>query len=129
MASRGTARGIAGRPPSRGCRRRSVSPIGPGVASIILSPMPEPSDADVKAYAARAWHLAAELKQDHWARELAERGPLATFEASQALLEHMRCLRPDWPSEAERSEDLAHHIALKRAIDRAAGAFPSATRR
>jgi len=84
---------------------------------------------DLRAYARRAWHLAAALKQEHWARELARRGPLATFEASEALREHMCRLRPDWPSERERREDLAHHIALKRAIDRAAGAFVSAARR
>ncbi len=84
---------------------------------------------DLRAYARRAWHLAAALKQEHWARELARRGPLATFEVSEALREHMCRLRPDWPSESERREDLAHHIALKRAIDRAAGAFVSAARR
>jgi len=41
----------------------------------------------------------------------------------------MRRLRPDWPSPEERSEDLAHHVALKRAIDRAAGAFLSTAHR
>jgi hypothetical protein len=91
--------------------------------------MTDPGDADIRAYAARGWRVAAALKHAHWARELAERGPLATFEAAQALREHMRRLRPDWPSEAERDEDLAHHIALKRAIDRAAGVFDSAIHR
>jgi hypothetical protein len=91
--------------------------------------MTEPSADDVKAYAARGWHVAAALEREHWARELAERGPLATFEVSQALREHMCRLRPDWPSERERQEDLAHHVALKRAIDRAAGAFRSAADR
>jgi hypothetical protein len=84
---------------------------------------------DVRAYARRAWHAAEALKQEHWAREVAERGRLATFEASQALWAHMRRVRPDWPSPEERREDLAHHIALKRAIDRAAGAFLSTARR
>jgi hypothetical protein len=78
---------------------------------------------DLRAYAQRAWHVAETLKQEHWAREVAARGPLATFEASEALWEHMRSLRPDWPSPDERREDLAHHIALKQLIDRAAGAF------
>ena len=91
--------------------------------------MREPSTADVRAYAARAWRLPAELEQEHWTRELIERGPLATFDVSQALLEHMRPVRPDWPSEAERREDPAHHVAPKRAIDGAARAFVSAARR
>ena len=60
-------------------------------------------------------------------REVAERGPLATFEASQTLWEHMRRLWPDWPSPEERRADLANHIALKRALDLAAGAFRAAT--
>ena len=85
--------------------------------------------ADLRAYARRAWHLAAAAKRAHWARELAGPGPLATFEASESLREHMCRVRPDWPSERERREDLEHHIALKRAIDRAAGVFVAASRR
>jgi len=77
-------------------------------------------------YAHRAWHVAGALEQDHWAREVAQRGPSATFEASQALWEHMRALRPDWPSDDERCQDLADHVALKRLIDRAASAFLAA---
>ena len=42
---------------------------------------------DLRACAQRAWHVAEALEQDHWAREVAPRGPLATFEASQALWE------------------------------------------
>jgi hypothetical protein len=83
----------------------------------------------LRAYAQRAWHVAEALEQEHWARELAERGPLATFEASQALWQHMRALRPDWPSDDERRQDLADHLALKRLIDRAASAFLAAAPR
>jgi hypothetical protein len=81
---------------------------------ILRDMTPEPLRAD----AHRAWHVAEALEQDHWAREVAQRGPLATFEASQALWEHMRALRPDWPSDDERRQDLADHVALK---DRAKG--------
>jgi hypothetical protein len=83
----------------------------------------------LRAYAGRAWARAAALKRAHWASEFAARGPTATFEAAQALREHMCALRPDWPTDRERREDLAHHVALKRAIDRAAGVFRAATRR
>ena len=85
-------------------------------------------DDDLRAYAQRPWSAAEALKQAHWARELSE-NPLATFEASQALWVHMRQVNPGWPSEAERQEDLAHHIALKRMIDRAAGVFLTAAGR
>jgi hypothetical protein len=85
--------------------------------------------ADLRAYAGRAWRVAETFKQDHWARETVERGPLATFEASQMLWQHMRALRPDWPSDDDRRQDLADHIALKQLIDRAAGAFLDAANR
>jgi hypothetical protein len=84
---------------------------------------------DLRAYARRDWRAAEVRKRDHWARELAERGALATFEASQALWEHVRCIRPDWPTPEERRADLAHHVALKRALDLAAGAFRSPAHR
>ena len=85
-------------------------------------------DDDLRAYARRPWHVAAALKQEHWAHELSS-NPLATFEASQALWVHMRQVDPGLPTEAELQADLAHHIALKRAIDRAAGVFLSAAGR
>jgi hypothetical protein len=84
---------------------------------------------DLRAYAQRPWHVLAALEQDHWARQLDARGPLATLEASQALWAHMRRVRPDWPTAEDRRDDSAHHVALKQAIDRAAGAFLAAARR
>jgi hypothetical protein len=36
----------------------------------------------------------------------------------------MRALQPDWPTARQRDEDLTFDIALKRALDRAANAFP-----
>jgi hypothetical protein len=87
------------------------------------------NDDDLRAYARRPWHVLAALERDHWARELATRGPLATLEASQALWTHVRSVRPGWPTQADRDDDLAHHVALKRAIDRAARAFVAAAGR
>jgi hypothetical protein len=85
-------------------------------------------DDDLRAYAQRPWPAAEALKQAHWVRELSQ-NPLATFEASQALWVHMRQINPDWPTDAERREDLAHHILLKHVIDRAAGMFLTASGR
>jgi hypothetical protein len=76
-----------------------------------------------RAYVERRWRNAEELKREHWAREFEAHGPAATLRASHALWRHVRLLRPDWPSEADRQDDLAHHVALKRRIDRAARAF------
>lgn len=78
---------------------------------------------DVRAYVEREWTAAEALKQQYWAREFREHGSEATVEVALALREHMRLVNPDWPSESERREDLAHHVVLKRAIDGAARAF------
>lgn len=104
---------------------RQCGPVGPSRHDILGDVKRE----DLRAYAQRAWHAAEALKQEHWAREVAERGPLATFAVSQALWQHMRSVRPDWPSPDERREDLAHHVALKQLIDRAADAFLAAAHR
>lgn len=71
----------------------------------------------------RDWTAVAASKQAHWAHEFRERGPEATFEAASILSEHLRAVNPAWPSDDERRDDLAHHVALKRTIDRTAGAF------
>ena len=78
---------------------------------------------DLRAYARRDWEKAAASKEAYWAREFAEHGSIAVFEASRALWRHMRAIRPDWPSPEERQEDLQDHIKLKRLIDRAASVF------
>ncbi len=78
---------------------------------------------DIEAYVDRPWAALTESDQEHWAREFAARGADATIEVSMALWQHMRLVRPEWPSDEERQADLAHHIALKRTIDCAARVF------
>jgi hypothetical protein len=50
-------------------------------------------------------------------------GSNASLRAASALWMHMRSVRPDWPTADERAEDLTHHVALKRQIDRASDGF------
>lgn len=78
---------------------------------------------DVKAYAERDWAAVRAAKEAHWAREFAAHGAAVTLAVSDALWEHMRHVRPEWPTDEDRAEDLAHHVALKAMIDRAAGVF------
>ena len=47
------------------------------------------------------------------------------IEAGRLLREYARKVRPDWPTTRDRDDDFAHHLALKREIDRAAHAFAS----
>lgn len=78
---------------------------------------------DLKAYLERGWAAAEARKRAHWAGEFAARGPEATIQAAHALWQHMRLVRPDWPSEEQRHEDFLHHVELKQRIDGAAVAF------
>ena len=78
---------------------------------------------DVRAFLSRD-HAAVEAsKRAYHARRYRERGAAAGFEAGQALWEHARRVRPDWPTPHDRDDDLAHHVALKRQLDRATDAF------
>ena len=81
---------------------------------------------DLRSFVERDWAAAGTSERDHWAREFAARGARSTLDAADALWRHMRTVRPDWPTDEDRQADLAHHIALKRAIDRAASSFVAA---
>jgi hypothetical protein len=85
--------------------------------------MKEIDPRHVKGYADRPWTAVESAKQEHWARAFAEHGPEATFAASQSLWLHMRALRPEWPTDEERADDLERHLALKRALERAGNVF------
>jgi hypothetical protein len=80
---------------------------------------------DVREFAHRSRDIVAEAKRDHW-RSVAQTGDgLGAFEAGQALYEHARTLG-NYPSPAYQAEDLAHHVRLKKLIDRASQAAPFA---
>jgi hypothetical protein len=57
-----------------------------------------------------------DLKAEWWAM----RSPI---EAGHELWEHARRVHPDFPSADDRADDLAHHIDLKRRMDRASKAL------
>ena len=59
-------------------------------------------------------------KQLYWAAQYRALGHVRTVRASQALWQYMRRLRPNWPAGEDRARDLAHHVELKRKIDRVA---------
>jgi hypothetical protein len=77
----------------------------------------------IRAFVERPWRTLEALKRAHHARRFRERGAAAGLEAGAALWQHARRVRPDWPTAAERTADLAHHVDQKRHLDRAARAF------
>lgn len=78
-----------------------------------------------RAFLARDRDRVAALKRDHHARQHRAWHGLWGLAAARGLREYARKVRPDWPTRRDRDEDLAHHIELKRRIDRAAHAFPT----
>ncbi len=91
----------------RGARRAYGSPVDPAL---------------LRAFAQRDREAVARQKRAFWADRCAS-SPLAALEASGALHEHVRALRPDYPTAADREADLAHHVALKRLLDQASRAI------
>lgn len=79
--------------------------------------------ASIQAFAHRNRAEVAASKLRYWAEQYRMLGPACTLRASQALWQHMRQLRADWPTARDRAADFAHHVALKGKIDRAAHAF------
>ena len=109
-------------------------PVGCGLARADLARCPPASDppprytdcvdaSSIRRFVDRPWGLLRAAKRRYWAEEVAARGADAPLRASRALWLHMRRLRPDWPSDAERAADLAHHLELKGCLDRAARAL------
>ena len=76
--------------------------------------------ASARAFVGRGWAEVERLEREYWAHRRRDEGSSATFRASGALLEHVRRLRPDWPGEAERAADLAHHLAWRQLLEKAA---------
>lgn len=77
---------------------------------------------DVRAFATRRWDLAEAAKREHIA-ERHRADPTAHWRSVDALREHLRTVRPEWPTPEDLASDLADLVALKKKIDRAAQRF------
>ena len=83
--------------------------------------MNRPLDPEsARAYLQRGWGEAKALDRAHWASERRDRGSAATLEIASSLFEHMRRVRPEWPTPEEARVDLEHHVRLKALLDRTA---------
>lgn len=64
-----------------------------------------------------------QAKAAYWAERFRDQGWSANWRTAQDLATYVRRVRPDFPTERDRDEDLAHHLRLKDLLDRAAHAF------
>jgi hypothetical protein len=68
--------------------------------------------ADIRAFADRDWRGAEELKERYWAARSRQLSPAEALRLGDELRQWAQAVRPDWPSDEERREDLAHHARL-----------------
>jgi hypothetical protein len=76
-----------------------------------------------RAFIGRDWGAFARLRFAERAALYRKDGAAGTIKRSRALWNRMRSMRRDWPTRAARALDLAHHVELKRTLDRAARGF------
>ena len=80
------------------------------------------SPEDIARYMNRPWGELAALKRRHVARRRRALGPAASLGIARALHARFRELGAAPDAAERRARDLAHHVALKRMIDRASAA-------
>jgi hypothetical protein len=95
----------------REARRSGVSVGG--------SPIDESS---LRQYLERPWQELTSQTEEHRVAAYA-RDPEWTWRTAAALREAVVRANPGWPTKESRQEDLAHHLALRSLLSRAAHAF------
>jgi hypothetical protein len=67
---------------------------------------------EIRAFADRDWGRVEEAKRRYWADRKQTLSPAEALEVAEGLRRHVRVIRPDWPSPAERAEDLEMHAKV-----------------
>lgn len=75
----------------------------------------------LRAFLARPWARLRALKDRHVASEIERDGTDAAFEMAEGLRAHAEAMS-SFPSDADRAEDLATAVHLRRLLDRAGSA-------
>jgi hypothetical protein len=70
------------------------------------------NDEEIRAFAGREWRLVEEAKRRYWVERKRVLSPAEALSVAEGLRCHVRALRPDWPSPAERAEDLETHAQV-----------------
>lgn len=74
----------------------------------------------IRRFARRDWAAVADSDREYWAQRFDAAGGMETFRIGQQLFEHARRLCPEWPTNQERADDLAHHVEIAGKLARAA---------
>lgn len=71
---------------------------------------------DILAFVRRDWSAADADKTAFWAERKRSMSTAEAVRLGDDLRVHVRRVRPDWPSAAERAEDLAVHVRVSEAL-------------
>ena len=71
---------------------------------------------DIRAFARRDWAAVADAKARFWADRKCSMTPGEALATAEMLRQHARALKPDWPDDRERGEDLAVHLRVSEAL-------------
>ena len=77
----------------------------------------------ILAFARRDWAMVGEAKARYWLARKRDLSAAGLLSVSDQLRRHALAVRPDWPSDADRAEDLAVHERVTEAL-RAVSARP-----
>jgi hypothetical protein len=79
---------------------------------------------EMLAFARRPWRALGEGRAAHWADFRRRRGVPGVLALAEELRLQVLARRPDWPSAAERAEDLRCHLRVSEALRRVARRRP-----
>jgi hypothetical protein len=71
---------------------------------------------DILAFARRDWSQLAEAKTGFWREQKRNRSPAELLAIGDQLRRHVQSVRPEWPSDGERADDLAVHLRVAEAL-------------
>lgn len=72
----------------------------------------------IREFVARDWAAARAAKDRYWAERIARLGPIEGLRIADELRRQVLLQNPDWPSAADRRQDLAAHVALSERLRR-----------
>ncbi len=73
---------------------------------------------DIRRWALRDWDRIAAAKRERTVAAHVERGSSHSAALAADLYQHVKARRPDWPSAADRDDDLAAHVTLQALLAR-----------
>jgi len=81
---------------------------------------------DLIAYARRDWQAIAASKRQRWAEQKSQMTAAEALSVGDELRHHAYALRPGWPTEEDRRNDLASHIRVSEMLRSVAARLPLA---